>query len=329
MASDALLPVYLLTGTDRPKLARALGRLRARFGEPSTETMSAEAATGADATAACNALGLFAAEGGRLVVVRSVERWRKADIDAVAAYLGQPVAGAVLALVADEALRSDALAKLAGKHGQVLQFDVPKPSNLHGWVRSEFERIGGSADAEAARVLVEICGEDVLALATEVEKIVAWSGGQAVNGRDVEQLAVGGREAAAWALTDAWGARDLPGLLAACEAALERKEPFLLAVSLATHVSRVRTAQALAEEGLRSREIAARLKIKEYPARKALAHAEVYSRDELDSALVALAELDAALKGASRLGAELELQRTLVKITREQDRSAVPAGAGG
>jgi diguanylate cyclase (GGDEF)-like protein len=34
----------------------------------------------------------------------------------------------------------------------VLQFDVPKPSNLHAWVRSEFERLGASADAEAARV---------------------------------------------------------------------------------------------------------------------------------------------------------------------------------
>ncbi len=67
---------------------------------------------------------------------------------------------------------------------------------------------------------------------------------------DVEQLATPGREAAAWALTDAWGQRDLPALLEACELALERKEPFLLAVGLASHVGRVRAAQALAEEGL-------------------------------------------------------------------------------
>ena len=228
----------------------------------------------------------------------------------------QPAPGAVLALVAEEAPKTPALASLCEKHGQVLQFDVPKPANLHAWVRSEFERLGARADPDAARALVEICGEDVIALSSEIDKIISWAGGDAITRRDVEQLAVGGREAAAWALTDAWGARDLPSLLAACELALERKEPFLLAVGLATHVGRVRGAQALAEEGLRTKEIAARLKMKEYPARKALGHAEKYSRDELDTALVRLAELDAALKGASRLSAQLELERALVAITR-------------
>ena len=326
MSTEPLLPIYLLAGTDRPKHVRALARLRTRFGDESVELLAADSSSGEDAVGACNALGLFATDGGRLVVVHGVERWRKADIDAVGAYLKQPSPGAVLALVAEEALKTPALASLCKKHGQVLQFDVPKPANLHAWVRSEFERLGARADAEAARALVEICGEDVIALSSEIDKIISWAGGDAITRRDVEQLAVGGREAAAWALTDAWGARDLPSLLAACELALERKEPFLLAVGLATHVGRVRGAQALAEEGLRTKEIAARLKMKEYPARKALGHAENYSRDELDTALVRLAELDAALKGASRLSAQLELERALVAITRPGDRSAVAAG---
>lgn len=325
MSTEPLLPVYLLMGTDRPKHRRALGRLRERFGADSVELLNADTAGGEDAVAACNALGLFAGDGGRLVVVHGVERWRKADVDAVAAYLAEPTPGAVLALVADEPLKGDALAKLAEQRGQVLRYDVPKPANLHAWVRREFERRAAVADTEAARALVEICGEDVVALASEVDKIVAWAGGEPITRRDVEVLAAGGREAAAWALTDAWGARNLPALLAACESALERKDAFALAVGLASHVGRVRAAQALAEEGLRSKEVAARLKIKEFPARKALAHAEKYSREELDAALVRLAELDAALKGASRLSAELELERTLVAITRPAERAAASA----
>jgi len=162
----------------------------------------------------------------------------------------------------------------------------------------------------------------VVALSGEVDKLVAWAAGEAISRRDVEELAAGGREAAAWALTDAWGARNLAALLAACELALERKEPFALAVGLASHVGRVRAAQVLAEEGLRAKEVAARLKIKEFPARKALSHAEKYSREELDAALVRLADLDAALKGASRLSAELELERALVAITRPAERAA-------
>ena len=326
MSSEALLPVYLLTGSDRPKHLRALRRLRGRFGAEAVELLSAESASGADAVAACNALGLFGGEtGGRLVIVEGVDRWRKADVEAVGEYLRNPVDGAVLALVVDGSLRGSALTDLCGKHGQVLHYDVPKASSLHKWVQGELGRLKVSADAEAARALVELVGDDTVALAGEIEKLAAWADGDPVGRPEVEQLATPGREATAWALTDAWGARDLPALLEACELALEKKEPFLLAVGLASHVGRVRAAQAMSEEGLAAREIAARLKIKEFPARKALQHAERYSRAELDSALVRLAELDAAIKGASRLSAELELLRALIDVTKPAQQPVAAA----
>lgn len=323
MSSEPLLPVYLLTGSDRPKHLRALQRLRSRFEAEAVDQLTADSASGADAVAACNALGLFGGEGGgRLVVVQGVESWRKADLEALGAYLKDPVVGAVLALVTEEAPRGATLVTLCEKHGRVLKYDVPKSSSLHTWVRAELQRHGVKADTDAARTLVALVGDDTAALSSEIEKLVAWSGGEPVTQRDVEQLATPGREAAAWALTDAWGNRDLPGLLEACELALEKKEPFLLAVGLASHVGRVRAAQALAEEGLGARDIAGRLKMKEFPARKALQHAERYSRGELDSALVRLAELDAAIKGGSRLSSELELLRALIDVTRAAEQAA-------
>jgi DNA polymerase III subunit delta len=317
MSAEPLLPVYLLTGSDRPKHLRALRRLRARFGLEAVEQLSAETATGADAVAACNALGLFGGhEGGRLVIVEGVERWRKPDLEAVEAYLRDPVEGAVLALFAQGPLRGSTLTDVAEERGRVLDYNVPKANNLHRWVAGEFKRLDVKVDADAARTLVDLVGEDTLALSSEIDKLRSWSGGEPVGRAEVERLAAPGREAAAWALTDAWGARDLLTLLDACELALERKEPFLLAVGLASHVGRVRAAQVLAEEGLGAREIASRLKIKEFPARKALQHAERYSRAELDAALVRLADLDAAIKGASRLSSELELLRALIDVTR-------------
>jgi DNA polymerase III subunit delta len=326
MSAEPLLSVYLLIGSDRPKHLRALRRLRARFGPEAVEQLSAESASGQEAVAACNALGLFGGHGGgRLVIVEGVERWRKADLDAVAEYLRNPVDGAVLALFALGPLRGSTLNAVVEKHGQVLDYNVPKANNLHRWVAGEFKRLGVNADPDAARAVVELVGDDTVALASEIEKLGAWAGGEAVGRQEVEQLAAPGREAAAWALTDAWGARDLPTLLEACELALEKKEPFVLAVGLASHVGRVRAAQAMAEEGLGARDVATRLKIKEFPARKALQHAERYSRAELDAALVRLAELDAAIKGASRLSSELELLRALIDVTRPIEQT-VAAG---
>src|SRR6266540_6042801 len=96
-----LKPVYLITGGDRPKIQRALRRLRDRIGEDATELLSAHEASGDDAVAACNSLGLLGG-GGRLVIVEDVDRWKAADTKAVAAYLASPAPDTVLALVAAE-----------------------------------------------------------------------------------------------------------------------------------------------------------------------------------------------------------------------------------
>ncbi len=164
MAAEPLEPLYLLTGSDRPKIRRALVRLRTRLGDEALELLSAGETSGSDAVAACNAMGLFGVEGGRLVVVEEVERWKADDIAAVADYAREPTPGSVLALVALEPLKSKALADACAKAGRVLSFDLPKPRDLPGWVRQQFERLGTKVDSDAARALVEIAGEEAASL---------------------------------------------------------------------------------------------------------------------------------------------------------------------
>lgn len=322
VAESELRPIYLLTGGDRPKIRRALERLRSHFGPESVEILSAEDTGGEEAVAAMNSLGLFAGEGGRLVVVEEVERWKKPDEDAVAGYVTDPVTGAVLALVAGE-LKGSSLPALCAKAGEVLTFDVPRQRDLPTWVRAQFERLGVRADGEAARALVEIVGEDVSALATEVEKLAAWAGDEPVGRREVELLAAPAQEASAWAIMDAWGARDLPGALAACQSDLEHgSDSFVVAMRLSSQVTLVRQVQALAEEGVGVKDISKRLRKHEFRVRKALGHADNYTRDELDEAVIRLAALDAALKGDSRLSGELELERAIIELVRSPE----PAG---
>jgi len=316
MADDELRPVYLLLGSDRPKITRALARLRARFGPEGVETLAASSASAEDVVAALNSLGLVGS--GRLVVVEGVEAWKKADTEALGAYLAGPAPGAVVALAVAEPLKDSGLAALVRKHGEILEYDIPKPKDPSVWVRSEFRRLGVQADDEAARRLVDIVGDDVTILAAEVDKLATWAGAEPVGAPEVERLAVpAAADAPSWVLSDAWGNRGVGDVLSACEADLDRGvEPFLIAVRLASQVALVRGTQALSSEGLGTKEIASRLKKHEFRVRKALAHAERHSREELDAAVVRLAELDAALKGASRLSAELELERALIDVTR-------------
>jgi DNA polymerase III subunit delta len=314
-----LKPAYLIVGSDRPKIQRALQRLRARVGEEAVEVRSAHETTGEEAVAACNALGLFGG-GRRLVIVEEVERWKTGDVSALTAYLTNPAPETVLALTGQ--IKPDsALAKACRKGGEVLAYDVSKRS-LPSWVAEQFGLRGATADAEACRALVELVGDNPDELATEVDKLATWAAGEPITSREVATLSAGRGDTPIFALTDAWGRRDVKGVLDACEALLERSsrsrrdELARIAGSISSHVARVRVCQTLAAEGIRPRDAAGRLKLHPFAAEKAFGQAANFSVDELRDAVVRLAGLDHALKGGSRLAADLELQRALIDVTQ-------------
>jgi DNA polymerase-3 subunit delta len=320
MAATELKPAYLLSGSDRPKIARALRRLRDRVGEDATEQLNARETNGDDAVAACNAMGLFVGNG-RLVIVDEVERWKADDVKAVVAYLAAPAPATVLALVATEMKLDTPLAKAVKKAGDLLTYDVQK-RRVPEWVAEQFARLGAKADRDACRALVEVVGDNLDELSSEIDKLATWAGGETITVAVVEEMAVGMAETPIFSVTDAWGRRDVGAVLANTESLLERThrtrsgELLRIAASLVGHVGRVRRIQRLADEGVRPRDAAGTLKMHPFVAEKAFAQAANFSADELSAAVVRLAELDAAAKGGSRLPAELELDRALVDVTR-------------
>jgi DNA polymerase-3 subunit delta len=303
----------------------ALQRLRGRIGEEATEQLHAAEASGEDAVAACNALGLFGGEE-RLVVVDGVETWKAADLEEVESYLAAPAPTTVLALVADGVKKDSALAKLVAKQGQVLAYDVAK-KQLPDWVAEQFARLGATADRDACRALVEAVGDDVGDLSSEVQKLATWANGEHITRENVEELAVGRAETPIFAVTDAWGRRDVAATLRATESLLDRThrsrsgELIRVVASLVGHIGRVRKTSRLADEGVRTKEIAGRLKMHPFVAEKSVKQAANFSPEELAQATVRLAELDAGAKGGSRLPPELQLERTLVEITRPAERA--------
>jgi len=316
-----LKPVYLLTGTDRPKIGRALQRLRARVGEDATERLDVPPATGDDAVAACNSLGFFSADA-RLVVVGPVDKWKAADVKAITTYLESPAPGTVLALVAEDVKSDSALAKRITKTGQVLAFSVVK-KQLAQWVAEQFKLAGARAAPEACAALVHLVGEDLHQLTTEVDKLATWAAGEPVGEREVEALVAAVAETPTFALTDAWAQRDPARTLEASETIFEREGKARrdtaprLAGALGNHVARLRQCRRLAGEGVRPRDAAGKLRMHPYYAEKVFAQAGNFSDDELRDAVVRLAELDLALKGKSRVQPDLELQRALVDLSRE------------
>lgn len=331
-AQQPLEPVYLLTGSDRPKIETAVGRLRARFPAEAVELLSALDVSGDEAVASCNSASLFG--GVRLVVVEDVDGrrdgdgrpkggWKAGDVDAVSSYLASPAPDAVLALVAHEVKKTTPLWKTCAKAGHVLEYSVQK-KGLQQWISRRFADRGVAAEPEACAALVGLVGEDLHALATEIDKVATWAAGEPVGAREIETLVAAASDTPTFTLTDAWAGRDAAGALAASEAIFER-EPRTrrdtaarLAGALGGHVTKLRALKRLAGEGVSSKEAAGKLRMHPFYAQKLYGQAESFSGEELQGAVVRLAELDGALKGQSPLAPDLEVQRALVDLTGDR-----------
>ena len=318
--ADDLKPAYLIAGTDRPKIDRAVERLRGRFGADAVEILAAAETSGADAVAACNALGLFA-DAGRLIVVEGVEAWKADDAKEIAAYLKAPAPVTTLALVGGEVKKDAPIAKAvhAGK-GELLLWDAPQRA-LTKWVSEQFALHGTKAAPDACRMLLDRIGEDLYDLSSEIDKLSIWAAGDELTADDVDRLVAPRAGTTNFALTDSWGARDVAGVLEASEGMLERSgDPYSKTISraagiLTSHLARVRQAQALETQGIAAKDAATKLKAHPFYVGKLYAQSRNFTAEELRSATVRLAELDHALKGGSRLPAELELERALIEIT--------------
>ncbi|MBA2298585.1 MAG: DNA polymerase III subunit delta [Actinobacteria bacterium] len=327
-----LEPVYLLTGSDRPKIEVALQRLRRHFLPEAVELTSALELPGGEVAAICNAGSLFG--DSRLVVVEQVDGvrgnegrltkgWKVADVKAVEAYLLSPAPSTTLALVAEELKNDAALYKTCAKVGAVLDFSVAKKS-LTSWVAQQFAARGARPEPAACAALIQLVGDDLQQLASEVDKLATWAGGEPIGEREVEALVPALAETSDYKLADVWSQGDQPALLRLSEEIFDRDSKprrdvsARLAARFGGQVVAVAKAKRLKDAGVTAAAAQKPLGLRfDWQARRAYAQAEPFSQSELDDAVVRLAELDLALKGKSRLAPDLELQRALIDVGRD------------
>ena len=332
----ALKSAYLISGSDRPKVETAIKRLRMHFVPESVDAVSALDLSGADVVGLCNAGSLFG--DARLVLVSDVDGvkkepsrpstggWKAADVEAVGAYLSLPSPDTVLALIGLEVKKDAPLAKACAKAGDVLIYDAAKRGRV-AWVAERFRQVGVRAEPDACALLIEYVGEeDLHALTNEIQKVATWAQGEPVGVDEIEQLVSPVADVPTFELTNAWGERHPGALLELSERILGRSDKPRrdtaprLAAALNGHLTQMRRMKRLAADGVPAREAAVALKLHPFRGEKIYRQAEAFSDAELASATVRLAELDLALKGGSRLAADVELVRALIDIAGEPVR---------
>src|SRR5665648_501585 len=213
-----LKPVYLIVGNDRPKVRRAVQRLRRRvIAESGSDINVAAFEVESVNTAATLRAVIEAADtpgfalGTRLLLVLNAHHFKAKERKELLAYIHDPMPGTCLALEAEKWAKDDALYKTVFKAGGFLPFDLPKRYEMAGWVRERAAARRLPMGAAAARHLLDVCGEDPghsERLEREIEKLALYCHSAEATAEDVDAVCTPDDEARIFDLMDAVGHRD-------------------------------------------------------------------------------------------------------------------------
>ena len=270
--------------------------------------------------------------GGALAVVTNAGALavRNEDRNALIAVfpLVAPGSGIVFVEASQSGAREPGVKRLAdavrAAGGDVRAFKAPKAGELAGWIEAEARERGLKLGPGAARTLAGRVGgfvtdndadrrNQTMIVDRELDKLALYGlyrPAEMVSTEDVEALVAEAVPGSVWAFTDAVGRRDL----ARATELLDRlvattPEPVLLAVLHRRIRELVEVADRLAA-GEKESSIPRAMGLHSFRAEQLVVQARRWRLPELESALDALVDLDATVKGAPGYGAS-DAQRRL------------------
>lgn len=295
-----LLRAYLVTGTDELKRETVVKRLHQRVAKEGDlsfnfEQFNGESAEGAAIVAACNTLPF--ASNVRLVQVDAADKLKKADQEAVIAYLGSPNETTVLALTTTGLAKNTRLYKAVAAQGAqaVIDCSPVKRKELPTQVRNMAMTHGVTITPSAANMLVDLIGENTVALDSMLQKIaLAHAGNDPINDAEVIAHVPRTAQAKPWEFVDAFSARNI----AKCTVLRTRMPsttPHALMAMCTTRIRELIIAQSLDGRG-RLGDLPAKLGVPDWRVRNHGMWARGFTSRELREALLSARDTEKAMK---------------------------------
>ena len=302
----AFKPAYLVLGDDHGRIAERRANLRAlaeaESGQSGVELFEGDACT-AEAVAGALTAMTFAL-GRRFVIADGVERWKEADVAAVATAMeGGDPESLTVAFFAREDGRAKAPAALhkaverAG--GQIAAENVLNKRALPGWIAKQAAELGITIDKQAARALMAQVGERQQRLLRELEKLALEYGpGTEIGVEEVHECCASSAERKSWELGDALVAGDEKSVL---RLLLELRQQGERLPSLQYQmVRRVRDALTVAEAlaaGKPASQVRKTLRMPSFAADRLIADVSKRDPEAYRRALELLADLEVESRG--------------------------------
>ena len=164
---------------------------------------------------------------------------KKEEFAALERYFRSPNPQAVIIFVADfvripsdtrrmemdDKNRFERLTETLGQHCGMVELARVNEEDAMRWVEATAQEQGAHVEADAARELVDALGEDMMMIASELEKLLLYTEGRGkITLGDVETMVLSAKQRSLYELTDAISARDRTKALALLQGLLNNSD---------------------------------------------------------------------------------------------------------
>ena len=299
LEKEPLPPLYLFYGDETYLIDQAVLRVRRRMKDVPVRTFYA----GEDALDALletwGAPSLFAAQS--LVVLKSAERLKAGERErlATAAELRDATQPLVVCAHGKVDLRQQFFA-LCAKTGLVAEFRPPFANQLPGWAMRLAREKEISLSEDAAQLLADLIGADLLALAMEIEKAAAFVfPAREISADDIAACVGDLHQYDAFDLAQALGQRDRQRALNLLRRVLTNdSEALRILHALVAHFRRLWRVKDLLTSGAPEMQIEREAGVRGQRLRMLLSQSKLYSVSDLRRFVHNAATLDLTLKSS-------------------------------
>lgn len=316
-SSPTIPPVTVVFGAQRHLKSSALALLRKLVIDDDETSLTRFNGQTADLQSVTDELRTASMWGDRrLVIIEEADDFVTKYRPQLEKVLEKPAKKSVLVLDAKSWPKTTRLAKQVAKEGLEIDCSELKGAALSKWLLDTAkETYQTTLSRDAGALLIELVGDDLGMLDSELSKLASYVGGKGrIDIADVQALVGGWRMETTWAMTDAvrdgdtgFALNALDQLLGAGEAA-----PKLLGgisyvfkkFAVATDLSRsMPLDQALRQAGVFPQAVGA-----------STAYLRRIGRPKAERIVQYLVETEAGLKGSSRLPERVQLERLLLTL---------------
>ena len=201
--------------------------------------------------------------------------------------------------------------------GIAVEFQKQSQRDLINWISRHFASAGKRITPNLCTYLIDITDGTMTALSSEISKICAYSGVDEICKADIDAVVEPALDAVVFQMTDLMSSGECGAALLKLRQLLKmQEEPINILAVIGSHFRRLGTARILHDSGKTADDLAAMLRIGDYPARKTMSAAACFSAQFYEKAAGLILQSDLQMK-TSFDNPERILEVLVLQLARE------------